>query len=79
MSGSDISIVVNEAMMEPVRKCQSATRFKEVDGYMFPTFPSDPQGKNMSLMDLDPAKLKAPDICVDDFMAALTKTKGSVS
>jgi vacuolar protein-sorting-associated protein 4 len=79
MSGSDISVVVNEAMMEPVRKCQTAVKFKEVNGFLYPTFPSDPAGKTMSLMDIDPTKLKAPDICLDDFMAALTKAKGSVS
>jgi len=27
-SGSDIAIVVNEALMMPVRRCQTAKRFK---------------------------------------------------
>ena len=47
-SGSDISIVVNEALMMPVRKCQTARRFKQTpDGGWTPTFPSDPQGRDM--------------------------------
>jgi len=43
-SGSDITVVVKEAMMMPVRRCQTATRFKVVDGFYIPTFPSDPAG-----------------------------------
>jgi vacuolar protein-sorting-associated protein 4 len=42
-SGADISIVVNEVLMMPVRKCQTAKRFKKTpDGGWTPTFPSDP-------------------------------------
>ena len=33
-SGSDISVVVREALMEPLRKCQSAKQFyKHADGF----------------------------------------------
>lgn len=49
-SGSDITIVVKEAMMMPVRRCSSATKFKQTpDGFWMPTNPSDPQGVEMSL------------------------------
>jgi len=42
-SGSDITVVVKEAMMMPVRRCQSATKFRRTPEGMFePTFPSDP-------------------------------------
>jgi vacuolar protein-sorting-associated protein 4 len=42
-SGSDITVVVKEAMMLPVRKCQSATKFKRTaDGFFMPTYPTDP-------------------------------------
>jgi len=44
-SGSDCAIVVNEALMMPVRRCQTAKRFKQTpDGGWLPTFPSDPEG-----------------------------------
>lgn len=67
-SGSDITIVVKEAMMMPVRRCQTATKFRHTpDGFLMPTFPSDPTGIDMTLMQCDPTKLRAPDICVDDF------------
>ena len=67
-SGSDISVVVKEAMMMPVRKCQTATRFKKTpDGFFIPTYPSDPQGQDMTLFQLDPKLLKAPDVTTEDF------------
>ena len=34
-SGSDISVVVREALMEPIRLCQSAKFFVKVSNYYF--------------------------------------------
>jgi len=49
-SGSDITIVVKEAMMMPVRRCQTATKFRLTqDGLYEPTYPSDPNGIEMTL------------------------------
>jgi vacuolar protein-sorting-associated protein 4 len=64
-SGSDISIVVKDALMEPIRKCQSAQRFRQTpEGKMVPTSLSDPEGQNYTLHTLpDPSKLQAPTIC----------------
>ena len=53
--------------MMPVRRCQTATRFKDVNGMLEPTFPSDPQGNDMTLFNIDPTKLKAPDVTTEDF------------
>lgn len=79
-SGSDISTVVNEALMMPVRKCNTSKRFKQTpDGGWTPTYPSDPSGKDMTLMDMDPKLLRCPDSCMDDFMAALARIKPSVN
>lgn len=78
-SGSDIAIVVNEALMMPVRKCQTGKRFRQTpEGGWIPTYPSDPMGKDMTLMDMDPKLLVCPDVCMDDFMAALARIKPSV-
>jgi vacuolar protein-sorting-associated protein 4 len=78
-SGSDVAIVVNEALMMPVRKCQQGKRFKQTpDGGWIPTFPSDPEGKDMTLMDVRPDLLRCPDVTIDDLMAALAKIKPSV-
>jgi len=79
-SGSDCAIVVNEALMMPVRRCQTAKRFKQTpDGGWLPTFPSDPEGKEMGLMDVKPELLRCPDVTLDDFMQALARIKPSVN
>jgi vacuolar protein-sorting-associated protein 4 len=49
-SGSDITVVVKEAMMMPIRRCQTATKFRHTpDGFFEPTYPSDPMGIEMTL------------------------------
>lgn len=91
-SGSDISTLVKDALMEPIRKCQSAKKFKIMsDGTYVPTYPSDPQGQDYTLQTLpDPSKLRAPVICMvffrqaetfeqEDMMKALKTVKKSVS
>lgn len=64
-SGSDISIIVKDALMEPIRKCQNAQRFIQTpEGRMIPTSMSDPKGLPYTLLTLpDPSKLEAPRIC----------------
>ena len=44
-----------------------------------PTNPSDPNGTEMTLYQIDPTKLKAPDVTADDFFQALARIKPSVS
>ena len=82
-SGSDISTVVKSALMEPIRKCQSARYFKRVfeDGKQkfTPCAPSDPEGREMGLMDVPTGSLKPPKINADDFFSILSSTKPSVS
>ena len=80
-SGSDITVVVKEAMMLPVRKCQTATRFKENhEGFFVPTYPSDPQGVDMTLYQMpDPTKLKAPELMTEDFFQAISRIRPSVA
>lgn len=78
-SGSDLATLTKDAIMAPLRKCQEATRFIQTPhGTFIPTYASDPQGHNMSMMDMDPTKLEAPKICLEDFQMALTKTKPTV-
>ena len=78
-SGSDLATVVNEALMMPVRLCQTAKRFKPTDdGGLIPTFPSDPAGQDMTLMQVPPEQLRCPPVTMDDFMAALARIRPSV-
>ncbi len=63
-SGSDIAVAVKDALMEPIRKCQAAIKFKKTpDGFVEPTSATDPEGFECLLQDLpEPGKLRAPRI-----------------
>ena len=79
-SGSDCAIVVNEALMMPVRRCMTSRKFKKTeDGGWTPTFPSDPEGQEMGLMDIEPTLLRCPPVGLSDFMQALSRIKPSVN
>ena len=100
-SGSDIKVLVKEALMQPLRTCQKAQQFIAVGEYLVPCsqYPNCPQcppklssdrpGKNydcsncgakrMSLWDVPPDKLKAPDVTYSDFKDVLTHSFTSVS
>lgn len=89
-SGSDISILVRDAMMQPVRAVQTATHFKTVSGpdrnnpsvmrhdYLTPCSPGDPQAVEMTWMQVDGEKLKEPEIDFNDFLKSLKIAKPSV-
>lgn len=86
-SGSDISVVVRDAIMQPVRTLQNATHFKiiQVDEEgkgkvrkVTPCSPGDPNGKQMTLMDVKPEDLHVPAVTRYDFEVALSSSKPSV-
>ena len=90
-SGADISIVVREALMMPIRKVQTATHFKKVrgpnptnpneivDDLNTPCGPRDSGAKEMSWMDIPGDKLLEPAITVSDFMKSLEHTRPTVN
>lgn len=73
-SGADISIVVRDALMEPVRKVQTATHFKRVSGpnptnkeeivndLLVPCSPGDAGAVEMNWMDVPSDKLFEPPV-----------------
>lgn len=73
-SGADISIVVRDALMQPVRKVQTATHFKRTSGpsrsdpnvtvndLLTPCSPGSPGAKEMSFMDVPSDKLLEPPV-----------------
>jgi len=83
-SGADISVVVRDALFEPVRICRSATHFKRIsrDGKEFwtPCSPGDPDPskKEMALMDVPPAELMPTDLSMRDFEAVLENARATV-
>ncbi|EFQ30419.1 ATPase [Colletotrichum graminicola] len=82
-SGSDISNVVQQALMGPVRKIIQATHFKPVmqDGVkkLTPCSPGDPDAKEMTYHDVDSEELMAPTLELKDFKQALRDSHPTVS
>nr|BBJ00880.1 vacuolar protein-sorting-associated protein 4 variant 2 [Raphidocystis contractilis] len=89
-SGSDISVVVRDAIMEPIRKLQIATHFRlviasnsdsanEKTECYEPCSPGLNGAKELDLMELDPARVVAPSISLYDFYKALRHVRPSVS
>lgn len=94
-SCSDLTNVVNEALMIPVRHCQKASYFKEVatkqsmwekvtqgpKTQLVPCPSNDPQGKKMKMFDPDfPAdRLLVPKVTFTHVANAIKKLKPSVS
>eukprot|EP01087_Luapelamoeba_hula_P023005 TRINITY_DN8392_c0_g1_i1.p1 TRINITY_DN8392_c0_g1~~TRINITY_DN8392_c0_g1_i1.p1 ORF type:complete len:439 (-),score=59.82 TRINITY_DN8392_c0_g1_i1:163-1479(-) len=88
-SGSDISTVVRDALMQPVRIVQNATHFKRVTGrdkatgaprqYLTPCSGSDPHATEMSWMDVESDMLMEPIVTVDHFNRSLRTTRPTVN
>ncbi|XP_041790885.1 vacuolar protein sorting-associated protein 4B-like [Chelmon rostratus] len=90
-SGADISIIVRDALMQPVRKVQSATHFKKVRGsscnnpgvvvedLLTPCSPGDPDAIEMTWIDVPGEKLLEPVVCMADMMRSVTSTKPTVN
>ncbi|KAF7293750.1 AAA-domain-containing protein [Mycena chlorophos] len=79
-SGSDISIVVRDALMQPVRKVLSATHFKRIDGDKWtPCSPGDPDAVEKSWTDVDSDELQEPPLKLADFLKSLSSTRPTVT
>ncbi|ODA83480.1 hypothetical protein RJ55_01994 [Drechmeria coniospora] len=82
-SGSDITNVVQQALMRPVRKILQATHFKPVmkDGkrMLTPCSPGDADRMEMTYDDVNSDELLAPDVMLKDFELALDDSHPTVS
>ncbi|CAK68097.1 unnamed protein product (macronuclear) [Paramecium tetraurelia] len=81
-SGSDISVLVRDAVYEPVRKLQSAKKFKQipVNGQLkWTPVAENEDGTPKTFMELSQGDIAIPDVCYNDFLLALKKSKKSVS
>uniref|UniRef100_A0A8C5MSF8 vesicle-fusing ATPase n=1 Tax=Leptobrachium leishanense TaxID=445787 RepID=A0A8C5MSF8_9ANUR len=90
-SGADVSVIVRDALMQPVRKVQSATHFKRVrgksptdsnvinDDLLTPCSPGDPNALEMTWMDVPGDKLLEPIVCMPDMLRSLSNTKPTVN
>ena len=83
-SGADISVLVRDALLQPIRRCSAATHFKRVPDtaeiLWTPCSPgdSDPTKKECSLMDIGSNELAPPMITMTDFEASLATMRPSV-
>lgn len=90
-SGADISIVVRDALMQPVRKVQTATHFKRargpcradpnvmVDDLLTPCSPGSAGAIEMSWMDVPGDKLMEPIVSMGDMLRSLATSKPTVN
>ena len=83
-SGSDIATLTQDAIYEPIRKCESASHFVRIQrngkDYYMPCAPSHPGAIAMKMHDMpNPEMLLPPDVCYDDYILALKKIKATVN
>jgi vacuolar protein-sorting-associated protein 4 len=79
-SGSDISVFVRQALMEPLRVCRTAQFFSvTTDGRFAPCLETDPGASRMTLFDVPKSKLSVPAVSREHFVAALERTSPSVA
>lgn len=79
-SGSDISGLINDAFMEPLRMCQKATHFcRTPNGLLEPSCGADPDSIPMTLDDVQSTELSVPELCENHVIAAIHKAQKSVS
>lgn len=84
-SGSDISVVVRDALMQPVRKVISATHFKRekdpetnVEKWT-PCSPGDPKAVEKDWGDIESDELLEPPLKIADFLKSLESTRPTVT
>ncbi|GLB36734.1 putative AAA ATPase family protein [Lyophyllum shimeji] len=87
-SGSDISTVVRDALMQPVRKVISATHFKRVADpksdsdkltKWTPCSPGDPDAQEMDWTAIESDELLEPALKIGDFLKSLSTTRPTVT
>ncbi|KAK4994762.1 Vacuolar protein sorting-associated protein 4 [Elasticomyces elasticus] len=82
-SGSDITIAVQDALMQPVRKIQTATHYKKVivDGVekLTPCSPGDKGAIEMSWTEVETDQLLEPPLLLKDFVKAVKASRPTVS
>jgi len=85
-SGSDVSVVVRDALMEPVRTCQVATHFKKINDptgaqpFVYqPCSPADKEAEEKTVWDIPSDKLSPMDVTMRHFEAVIHTAKASVN
>ncbi len=78
-SGSDMSILVRDAVYEPVRRLQLAKKFRKLPNNKWTPCREGEEGEAKSWLDFkDQSELDIGQITKQDFVTALKRTKPSV-
>ncbi|CAR27553.1 hypothetical protein ZYGR_0N00340 [Zygosaccharomyces rouxii] len=83
-SGSDVAVAVKDALMEPVRRIQSATHFKNVSTVegqrrLTPCSPGDKGAIELNWVDIEADELQEPELTIKDFLKAVKITRPTVN
>ncbi|TFY80958.1 hypothetical protein EWM64_g3047 [Hericium alpestre] len=85
-SGSDIAVVVRDALMQPVRKVLSATHFKRIPSQddaekmqWTPCSPGDPEAVEKNWSEIESDELQEPPLRYADFLKSLQSVRPTVS
>jgi vacuolar protein-sorting-associated protein 4 len=81
-SGSDINALVNDALFEPIRKCQRANQFSLLNGKYTPVINDEPYLgtlHDITLDNIEPEQLNVPPVTEYDFNVALSRASKSMS
>ncbi|CCG80698.1 Suppressor protein of bem1/bed5 double mutants [Taphrina deformans PYCC 5710] len=83
LTGSDVATAVRDAIMEPVRRINTATHFKwteHSDGRkLTPCSPGDQGALEMNWMEVDPEQVAEPILTMKDFLKAVKKARPTVN
>nr|ODN85804.1 vacuolar protein-sorting-associated protein 4 [Cryptococcus depauperatus CBS 7841] len=86
-SGSDVAVIVRDALMQPVRKVLSATHFKQVTANtpegsktkLTPCSPGDPSAIEKTWTDVNSDELLEPLLAIKDFEKAIMVNRPTVT
>lgn len=83
LTGSDVATAVRDAIMEPVRRINTATHFKWIDisgeRKLMPCSPGDAGALEMNWMEVDPEQVAEPILTMKDFLKAVKKARPTVN
>ena len=80
-SGSDIATLTQDAIYGPLRKCQRAKFFKNIDSqHIVPCSPSDQGAFRMTMSEIEkPESLVPPKVTFEDYIQSIQKIKATVN
>lgn len=83
-SGSDVAVAVKDALMEPIRKIQGATHFKDVSTVegkkrLVPCSPGDKDAIELNWVHIEADELQEPELTIKDFLKSVKTTRPTVN